>query len=141
MNPAKNLQTSLTALMIAAFMLAPLGSNESGLNAKKKSFNIHLQVVDEGNSKQKGNIDLTIPVSNKKEQQKNKDDQPRKNSDDQPKSRHHAEEEKHKNHVYHYHRIKTKKKHHTTILCACLKILLAVSYLSILLLGYMNICH
>ena len=133
MNPAKNLQTSLTALMIAAFMLAPLSSNESGLNAKKKSFNIHLQVVDEGNSKQKGNIDLTVPVSNKKEQQKNKDDQ--------PKSRHHAEEEKHKNHVYHYQRIKTKKKHHTTILCACLKILLAVSYLSILLLGYMNICH
>ncbi len=134
MTHTKNLQTSLTAIMIAVFMLAPFKSNESVLKNKMISFNTHLQVVDEGASKQTGTIDLNIPEGNKKEKNNSK-------GEDQPKSKHHADEEKHKNHLYHYHRVKAKKKHHTTFICVCLKVFVAFSFISVLLCGYMNICH
>ena len=134
MKPSKTFQISLAAIMIAAFMLAPLSSSEAVTKTKKNSFNTHLQMVDEGTSKHTSNIDLTIPGANKKEQGKHR-------NDDQPKTRYHADEEKHKNHLYHYHRVKTKKKCHTTIICFFLKIFVAVSYFSVLLCGYMSISH
>ena len=134
MKPAKNLQTSLTAIMIAVFMLAPFNSNESTSKNKKISFNTHLQVVDEGASKQTNNLDLTIPDASKKEKNNNR-------GDDHPKTRHHADEEKHKNHLYHYHRVKTKKKTHTSIICIILKIFIAISYIAVLLCGYLSIGH
>lgn len=134
MKPAKNLQTSLTAIMIAVFMLAPFNSNESTSKNKKVSFNTHLQVVDEGASKQTNNLDLTIPDASKKEKNNNR-------GDDHPKTRHHADEEKHKNHLYHYHRVKTKKKTHTSIICIILKIFIAISYIAVLLCGYLSIGH
>jgi uncharacterized membrane protein YhiD involved in acid resistance len=134
MTTAKNLQTSLTAILIAVFMLTPFSSNESVVKNKKMSFNTHLQVVDDGASKQTGNIDLSLPESNKKEKNKS-------HNEDQTKSKHHADEEKHKNHVYHYHRVKAKKKSHTTFLQICLKVFVAISFISVLLCGYMNISH
>jgi len=136
MKSQKTFRISLAAIMITCFMLAPINSSEAIHKSKKISFNTHLQVVDEGASKQTNNPDLTIPLGNKKEKEKNSN-----HNEDQPKAKHHSDEEKHKNHVYHYHRVKAKKKSHTTFLRLCLKIFIAISFISVLLCGYMNIGH
>jgi hypothetical protein len=134
MTPQKTFRISLAAVMICSFMLAPISSSEAIQKSKKISFNTQQQVVDEGSSKQTNNIDLTIPEGSKKEKNNN-------HGDDQPKAKHHGEEEKHKNHLYHYHRVKARKKTHTSIICIILKIFIAISYISVLLCGYMNIGH
>jgi hypothetical protein len=134
MTPQKTFRISLAAIMISFFMLAPISSNEAIHKSKKISFNTQQQVVDEGSSKQTNNTDLTIPEANKKEKNSNR-------GDDHPKTRHHSEEEKHKNHLYHYHRVKVRKKTHASIICIILKIIIAISYISVLLCGYMNIGH
>ena len=134
MSPTKNLQTTLAAIMIVVSILAPFNSKESISKNKKISFNTHLQVVDEGVSKQVNNIDFSIPDPNKKEKSKHR-------HDDYPKARRHADEEKHKNHLYHYHRVKTRNKMHFTLICILLKVFIAISYLSVLLCGYMSIGH
>ena len=134
MTPQKTFRISLAAIMISFFMLAPISSNEAIHKSKKISFNTQQQVVDEGSSKQTHNIDLTVPEANKKEKNNNR-------GDDQSKTKHHAEEEKHKNHIYHYHRVKARKKTHTTIICIILKIFIAVSYISVLLCGYLSSGH
>jgi hypothetical protein len=136
MKPQKTFRISLAAIMICSFMLAPISSSEAIQKSKSISFNTQQQVVDEGSSKQTNNIDLTIPLSNKKEKGKNND-----HNEEQPKAKHHSDEEKHKNHVYHYHRVKAKKKIHTTFLQLCLKIFIAISFISVLLCGYLNIGH
>jgi len=137
MKPQKIFRISLAVIMITCFMLAPLNSSEAILKSKKISFNTHQQVVDEGSSKQTNNINLTIPLGNKKEKEKNNNN----HNEDQPKAKHHSDEEKHKNHVYHYHRVKAKKKIHTTFLQLCLKIFIAISFISVLLCGYLSIGH
>ena len=134
MTTQKTFRISLAATMICFFMLTPISSSEAIHKSKKISFNTQQQVVDEGSSKQTNNIDLTIPLGNKKEKNGN-------HNEDQPKAKHHSDEEKHKNHVYHYHRIKAKKKIHTTFLQLCLKIFIAISFISVLLCGYLSIGH
>ena len=136
MTPQQIFRISLAAIMICSFMLTPISSSEAINKSKRISFNTQQQVVDEGSSKQTNNIDLTIPLSNKKEKEKNGN-----HNEDQPKAKHHSDEEKHKNHVYHYHRIKAKKKIHTTFLQLCLKIFIAISFISVLLCGYLSIGH
>jgi hypothetical protein len=136
MTPQKTFRISLTAIMICSFMLAPISSSEAIQKSKRISFNTQQLVVDEGSSKQANNIDLTIPLGDKREKEKNNN-----HNEDQPKAKHHADEEKHKNHVYHYHRVKAKKKIHTTFLQLCLKIFIAISFISVLLCGYLNIGH
>jgi len=135
MTPQKTFRISLAAIMISCFTLAPISSSEAIHKSKKISFNTQQQVVDEGSSKQANNIDLTTPLGNKKGKNNNN------HNEDQPKAKHHSDEEKHKNHVYHYHRIKAKKKIHTTFLQLCLKIFIAISFISVLLCGYFNIGH
>jgi len=136
MTPQKIFRISLAAIMISCFLLAPISSSEAIYKSKRISFNTQQQVADEGSSKQINNIDLTIPLGNKKEKEKNNS-----HNEDQPKAKHHSDEEKHKNHVYHYHRVKAKKKIHTTFLQLCLKTLIAISFISVLLCGYFNIGH
>jgi len=136
MKPQKNFRITLAAIMISCFILAPNSSSEAIRKSKKISFNTQQQVGDEGSSKQTNNIDLTIPFGNKKEKEKNNN-----HNEDQQKAKHHPDEEKHKNHVYHYHRVKAKKKIHTTFLQLCLKIFIAISFISVLLCGYLGIGH
>jgi len=136
MTPPKTFRISLAAIMICSFMLAPISSSEAIQKSKRISFNTQQQVVDEGSSKQANNIDLTIPLGDKKEKEKNNN-----HNEDQPKAKHHSDEEKHKNHVYHYHRLKAKKKIHTTFLQLCMKIFIAISFISVLLCGYLSIGH
>jgi len=137
MTPQKTFRISLATIMISCFMLTPFSSSEAIHKSKKISFNTQQQVVDEGSSKQTNNIDLTIPLGNKKEKEKNNNN----HNEDQPKARHHSDEEKHKNHVYHYHRVKAKKKMHTTFLQLCMKLFIAISFISVLLCGYLSIGH
>lgn len=63
------------------------------------------------------------------------------NHDEMKKGRAHADEEKHKNHLYHYDRVKRRKKVHTSLVCFFLKIFIAISYISVLICGYLSICH
>ena len=135
MTPQKTFRISLVAIMICCFMLAPISSSEAIHKSKRISFNTQQQVVDEGSSKQANNIDLTTPLGNKKEKNNNN------HNEDQPKAKHHSDEEKHKNHVYHYHRLKAKKKIHTTFLQTCMKVFIAISFISVLLCGYFSIGH
>lgn len=137
MTPQKTFRISLAATLISCFMLTPISSSGAINKSKKISFNTQQLAVDEGSSKQTNNIDLTIPLGNKKEKEKNSN----KHSEDQPKAKHHPDEEKHKNHVYHYHRVKAKKKIHTTFLQLCMKIFIAISFISVLLCGYLSIGH
>jgi len=138
MKPQKTFRISLAAIMISCFLLAPNSSSEAIYKSKSISFNTQQQVADEGSSKQTNNIDLTIPLGHKKEKEKEKKNN---HNEDQPKARHHSDEEKHKNHVYHNHRVKAKKKIHTTFLQLCLKIFIAISFISVLLCGYLSIGH
>jgi hypothetical protein len=143
MKPQTNLQISFAAIMISVLMLVPFNSSEAVSKSKKISFNTHqIQVADEGASKNGLNNDFTVPDGSKKDKNKQKGNENNKHQDhEQAKNRHHAEEEKHNNHLYHYHRIKAKKKIHVSLICICLKIIVAVSYISVLLCGYMSICH
>jgi len=143
MKPQTTFQTSLTAIMISVFMLAPFNSSEAVSKSKKTSFNTHLQQVnDEGASKNSQNVDFTVPGASKKEKNQQKGNENNKHQDHEPaKTRHHSEEEKHNNHLYHYHRIKAKKKIHVSLICISLKILVAITYISVLLCGYMSIGH
>ena len=134
MKPAKNLQTILTAIMIAVLIIAPFNSKESISKNKKNSFNTHLQVVDEGGYKQLNSMDLSIPDTRKKEKNNH-------HNDEYTRGRRHADEEKHKNHLYHYHRVRARNKVQTGILRIMLKVFIAISYLSVLLCGYMSIGH
>src|SRR5580765_6008547 len=136
MTTQKTFRISFAAIMISCFVLAPISSSEAIQKSKMISFNTQQLVVDEGSSKQTNNIDLAIPLGNKKEKEKNGN-----HNEDQPKAKHHSDEEKHKNHVYHYHRIKAKKKIHTTFLQLSLKIFIAISFISVLLCGYLSIGH
>ena len=143
MKPQTTFQTSIAAIMISVFMLVPFNSSEAVSKSKKISFNIHQNLVaDEGTSEKGHHVDYTVPDASKKEKNQQKNSENNKNQDhEQTKTRHHAEEEKHNNHLYHYSRIKAKKKIHLSFICICLKILVAVSYISVLLCGYMSICH
>ena len=136
MTSQKTIRISLAAIMISSFMLVPISSSEAIQKSKKISFNTQQLVVDEESSKQTNNINLTIPLGNKKEKEKNNN-----HNEDQPKAKHHPDEEKHKNYVYHYHRVKAKKKIHTTFLQLCMKIFVAISFISVLLCGYLSIGH
>ena len=142
MKPQKALTASLATMLFTAFMLIPLNSSETvSKNQKKSSTNLK-KVIAEGTSKMDNKIDFTVPVTPTKNQEKqNEGKNNNHENNDLSKVRHHGEEEKHKNHLYHYNRIKTKRKCHNIIICLFIRIIIAVSYFSVLLCGYMNICH
>ena len=142
MKPKKAFAASLATMLFAAFIIAPLNSSETVTKTQKRSSTNFNKEIAAGSPNQVNKIDFTVPVTPAKSQDKQNDEKNNNHeNNDLMKARHHADEEKHKNHFYHYSRIKAKRKCHNIIFCLILKTIIAISYFSVLLCGYMNICH
>lgn len=136
MKSQKTFRISLATALFLAFLLSPINSNETAASNRKQTFSIHLQ-TDEGNpSDQPIKIDLTLPVNNKKEKAKDTDQ-----SHDFVRNKRHADEDRHEPHHHHFDKNKSRKRIINVLTGLFLKIIIAVSYFSILLCSYMSICH
>lgn len=130
----KALRTSLTTLLLSAFLLSPLHSNEAATANRKKTFSIQLQANEESSSDKAINIDFSLPVNNKKG--KDTDHNP-----DLIRHKRHADEDKHELHHHHFDRNKSKRRLINMLTSFLLKIIIVVSYFSILLCSYMSLGH
>ncbi len=137
MKPQKALQTCLTTFMVGLFILAPLNSSEMVTKSQSQSFSTHLLVDAQGSSKETDHTDLNSQEANRRSQNQAKADKMEKAGNEKK----HAEEDKHSNHVYTYDWIKSRKKILVNILRQFTKIFVAVSYIAILLCGYMSLLH
>lgn len=133
----KALQTSLTAFMVGLFILAPLNSKEMVTKSQSQSFITYHLADANGWVNDKYDIDFNAQEMNRRSQNQTKSENSEKVSHDKK----HAEEDKHSNHVYTYDWIKSRKKILVNILRHFTKIFVAVSYIAILLCGYMSILH
>ena len=134
MTTQKALRTSLSALLFSAFLLSPLQSNEAGTANRKKTFSIQLQANEERSSDKSVNFDFSQPVNNKKD--KDTDHNP-----DLARHRRHADEDRHELHHHHFDKNKSRRRLINMITGFSLKIIIAVSYFSILLCSYMSLGH
>ena len=134
MTPQKALRTSLSALLLFAFLLSPLQSNETATANRKRTFSIHLQANEESSPDQDIKIDFSLPVNNKKG--KDTDHNP-----DLLRHKRHADEDRHELHHHHFDKNKSRRRIINMLTGFFLKIIIAVSYFSILLCTYMGIGH
>lgn len=134
MTPQKALRTSLSAILLSAFLLSPLQSNETATANGRRTFSIHLQANGKNSSDKGIQIDLSLPVNNKKE--KDTDHNP-----DLLRHKRHADEDKHEHHHHHFDKSKSRRRIINMMMSFFLKIIIAVSYFSILLCSYMSISH
>ena len=134
MTTQKALRTSLSALLLSAFLLSPLQSNEAATANRKKTFSIQLQANAESSSDKGVNIDFSLPVNNKKD--KDTDHNP-----DLMRHKRHADEDKHEIHHHHFDKNKSRRKLVNMIMSFFFKIIIAVSYFSILLCSYLSLGH
>jgi hypothetical protein len=134
MTPQTALRTSLSALLLSAFLLSPLQSNEAATANRKKTFSIQLQANEQSSSDQAIKFDFSLPVNNKKD--KDTDHNP-----DLIRHKRHADEDKHELHHHHFDKNKSRRKVVNMIMSFFLKIIIVVSYFSILLCSYMSLCH
>ena len=130
----KALRTSLTTLLLSAFLLSPLHSNEAATANRKKTFSIQLQANEESSSDKAINIDFSLPVNNKKG--KDTDHNP-----DLLRQKRHADEDRHELHHHHFDKNKSRRRLINMLTGFFLKIIIAVSYFSILLCSYMSLGH
>ena len=135
MTPQKALRISLPALLLFAFLLSPLRSKEN-LSAKgKRAFSIQLQADGESSSDHAIKFDLSLPVSNKKEKDTDH------NNHDLVRHKRHADEDRHELHHHHFDKSKSRKRIINVLTGLLLKIIIIVSYFSILLCSYVSIGH
>jgi hypothetical protein len=143
MKPPIPLQTSLSAVIALAFLIT---SNSSGAAITKpvKHSAITNHVVDVARaSKNPGNFNLVVPetLPNKPSNREKTAHNDEKNAHHIAKTKTHPDEEKHKNHLYHYDRIKRNRKKYCSLLCVLVKFFVAITYLSVLICGYLSIFH
>lgn len=134
MNPKKSLRTGLSAALIIIFLLIPSDSSEALSKHHGTLANTQHQDISQESAKKNNQLDLSVPDASKKEQNQQKGE---KGHSDKK----HAEEEKHKNHLYHYQRVKHKSKRISLLIRLSLKIFVTISYISILLYGFMSLVH
>ena len=135
MTPQKALRISLPAVFVLAFFLSPLRSNERTSANSKRTFSIHLQANGGSSSDHGITLDLTVPVNNKKEKDADH------HSPDLMRNKRHADEDRHEHHHHDFDKSKSRKKVINMLTSFLLKIIIAVSYFSILLCSYVSICH
>jgi len=134
MTPQKALRTSLSTFLFSALLLSPLQSNETATANSKRAFSIHLQANGENSSEKGIQIDFSLPVNNKKE--KDTDHSP-----DLLRHKRHADEDKHEHHHHDFDKSKSRRRIINMMMSFFLKIIIAVSYFSILLCSYMSLSH
>ena len=136
MKSQKTFRISLAAALFLAFLLSPVNSNETAASNSKRTFSIQLQ-TDEGGASDHGiKIDLTLPVNNKKEKAKDTDQH-----HDFLRNKRHADEDRHEPHHHDFDKGRSRKRIINLLTGFFLKIIIAVSYFSILLCSYMGIGH
>ena len=133
MTTQKALRTSLSALLLSAFLLSPLQSNEAATANRKKTFSIQLQANEESSSDKSINFDFSQPL--------NKKDKDTDHNPDLMRHKRHADEDKHELHHHHFDKNKSRRKLVNMITSFFLKIIIAVSYFSILLCSYLSLGH
>ena len=144
MKPQITLQTSLSAVFSFAFLVAAYCSG-AAVSKHSNPTVITNHVVEYARaSKNPGNFNLVVPeaMPNKpgnREKPASHNDE--KNEHPTAKAKTHSDEEKHKNHLYHYDRIKRSRKKHCSLLCVLVKFFVAITYLSVLICGYLSIFH
>lgn len=136
MKPQKTFRISLAAVLFLAFLVSPIRSNETATANGKRTFSIHLQANAESPSDHGIKIDLSLPVNNKKEKAKDTE-----HHHDFLRNKRHADEDRHEPHHHHFDKGRSKKRIINLLTGYFLKIIIAVSYFSILLCSYMSICH
>ena len=136
MTPQKALRNSFSTLLFSAFLLSTLGSNEAVTATGKRTFSIHQQADAENSSDHGIKIDFTLPVNSNNKKEKDADHNPALVG-----HRRHADEDKHEVHHHHFDKSKSRKRIINILTGFLLKIIIAVSYFSILLCSYMSLCH
>ena len=134
MTPQKALRNSLSAVLFSAFLLSPLHSNETVTTNGKRTFSIQLQADAENSSDHGIQVDFSLPVNNKKG--KDTDHNP-----DLLRHKRHADEDKHELHHHHFDKSKSRRRVVNMLTSFFLKIIIVVSYFSILLCSYMSLAH
>ena len=135
MTTQKALRISLPALFLLAFFLSPMHSNEKTSANNKRTFSIQLQANGESSSDHGITLDLTVPVNNKKEKD------PDHKNPDMMRNKRHADEDRHEHHHHDFDKSKSRKRIINVLTGLLLKIIIAVSYFSILLCSYVSLSH
>ena len=134
MKPQKALRSSLTTTLMIALSLSPLNSSEMVTEIKKTNISTHLRMTANGTSNQKSQQDFNSHEGQRTEQKQN-------HSENIKSDKKHSEEEKHNNHVYNYDWVNCRKKWYASLIRCCIKIFVAISFISVLLCGFMSIIH
>lgn len=143
MKPPIPLQTSLSAVIAIAFLISSHSSGAAITKPVKYILTTHHVVEDARSAKNPGNFNLVVPeaLPNKPGNREKTAHNDEKNAHHIAKTKTHPDEEKHKNHLYHYDRIKRNRKKYCGFLCFLVKIFVAITYLSVLICGYLSIFH
>ena len=134
MKPQTALRISLSVLLVFTFLSTPLTSNATE-KKDRRTFFVHTQVNGERSSDHDFNLDLSLPVNSKKEKEKDH------SGNDLFRHKRHADEDRHDHHHHHFDKVKHRKKIVNLISAWLLKIIIALSYFSILLCSYMSLYH
>lgn len=134
MKPQTTLRISLSTLLLFTLLLSPFTSKQATGTNDRRTFSIQI-VNAESSTDHTLKLDLTLPVNSKKE--KDKDHQ----GSDLMRHKRHADEDRHDHHHHHFDKVKHKRKIVNILSAFFLKIIIAISYFSILLCSYMSITH
>ena len=134
MKPQTALRISLSVLLVFTFLHSSLRSNATE-KKDRRTFSIHAQVNAAGSSDHSINLDLSLPVNSKKEKEKDH------SGNDLFRHKRHADEDRHDHHHHHFDKVKHRKKIVNLLSAWLLKIIIALSYFSILLCSYMSLYH
>ncbi len=142
MKPQTIFWSRLATLIILLALTVPFRADEIVFQCKSAPRDGHSNKIEQQPKKQDTKTDVTIPVALPQRQEKQKNDEKQDHHGDQhAKTRHHSDEEKHKNHVYDYSRLKHKRKTITDMFGFSAKILVALSYIAVLLSSYGGFAH
>lgn len=144
MNSQNSLRISLSAVLSLLFLVFFLETGAAVSKVTNHATVSNHEVKAADISPKPGNFNLAVP-----DMIPQTANRPRENSNHQKgeanhktiNSKHHPDEEKHDNHFYHYDWLLRRNKWYCNLLCFILKIFVAITYLSVLICGYLSICH
>ena len=144
MKPQIALHTNLSAVFTVAFLAASYSTGAAVSKHSNHTVITNHEVEVAKAAKNPGNFNLVVPqaIPNKPgNREKSAAHNEEKNNHHTAKAKTHPDEEKHKNHLYHYDRIKRNRKKYCGLLCLLIKFFVAITYLSVLICGYLSIFH
>lgn len=135
MNPSNFTCKNLSAALVIVVLLAPFQAARANGDCKQPATtSIRIEAKGGFENQLPG---VTFPVQSKKPGRQEKQG---KNSET-TEIKHHSDEDKHKHHFYHYNKKKWRRKSHAILLSWLMRIVVAISYISILLCTFMSLAH